>query len=142
MLACRSIALCCLSGVVALISCPVRANWHPEPEPLAWSRLRKTHLPGGGWTFVDAIAKPQLQAAEYLRSPRVSMTRSDGTVVEIEAGLLLKRADQSEWKAKVISMRAVCDAGRMDRQDSLGNWSAYPSRPDTPVKVTWMCSLP
>jgi hypothetical protein len=48
------------------------------------------------------MAKPQLQAAEYLRSPRVSTTRSDGIVVEIEAGLLLKRADQSEWKAKVI----------------------------------------
>ena len=128
--------------MVALISCPARAHWHPEPEPLAWSRLRKTHLPGGGWTFVDAMVKPQLQAAEYLRSPRVSTTRSDGIVVEIEAGLLLKRADQSEWKAKVISMRAVCDAGRMDRQDSIGRWSAYPSRPDTPVKVAWMCSLP
>ena len=68
-----------------MISCPVRANWHPEPEPIFWSQLRKTHLPGGGWTFVDAMAKPQLQAAEYLRSPRVSTTRSDGIVVEIEA---------------------------------------------------------
>ena len=142
MLACRSIVLCGLSGVVALISCPVRANWIPEPEPLKWSRLRETHLPGKGWTFVDAVSNPKLQAAEYLRSPRVSMTRSDGVVVEIEAGLLLRRADQLKWSAKLIPMRAVCDAGRMDRQDSSGSWSTYPSRPDTPVKVAWMCSLP
>lgn len=142
MFACRSVVLCCLGGLVALTSCPVRANWHPEPEPLVWSRLRTRHLPGEGWTFVDAIANPKLQAAEYLRSPRVSMTQTDGVVVEIEAGLLLRRADQSEWSARVIPMRAVCNAGRMDRQDSIGNWNAYPDRPDTPVKVAWMCSLP
>ena len=142
MLACRSIVLCCLSGLVALISCPVRANWQPEPEPLVWSRLRKTHLPGEGWTFVDAMSSPKLQAAEYLRSPRAAITESSGVVVDIEAGLLLRRSDQSEWTAKVIPMRVVCDAGRMDRLDSNGKSSAYPSRPDTPVKVAWMCSLP
>ena len=107
MLACRSIVLCCLSGLVALISCPVRANWQPEPEPLIWSRLRQTHLPGEGWTFVDAMSSPQLQAAEYLRSPRAAITESNGVVVDIEAGLLLRRADQSEWTAKVIQMRVV-----------------------------------
>ena len=85
MLACRSIVLCCLSGLVALISCPVRANWQPEPEPLIWSRLRQTHLPGEGWTFVDAMSSPQLQAAEYLRSPRAAITESNGVVVDIEA---------------------------------------------------------
>jgi hypothetical protein len=92
--------------------------------------------------FVESLSNPQLQAAEYLRSPRVSKTHSDGVVVEIEAGLLLRRADQLQWTAKVIPMRAVCEAGRMDRQDSIGNWNAYPDRPDTPVKVAWMCSLP
>ena len=109
---------------------------------MAWSRLRTRHLDGQGWTFVDSISNPQLQAAEYLRSPRATTTPSDGVVVEIEAGLLLKRADQADWTSKVIPMRAVCDAGRMDRQDSSGTWNPYPARPDTPVKVAWMCSLP
>lgn len=142
MLACRTTVLCCLSGLITLIACPVNANWQPEPESMAWSRLRTRHLDGEGWTFVDSISNPQLQAAEYLRSPRATTTPSDGVVVEIEAGLLLKRSDQSDWTSKVIPMRAVCDAGRMDRQDSSGTWNAYPARPDTPVKVAWMCSLP
>ncbi|MAU76996.1 MAG: hypothetical protein CL831_09050 [Crocinitomicaceae bacterium] len=141
MLACRFTVLYCLSGLITLIACPVNANWQPEPEPISWSRLRKSHLPGEGWSFVDSISNPQLQAAEYLRSPRVTTSPSDGVVVEIEAGLLLKRADQSDWSAKVIPMRAVCDAGRMDRQDLSGTWKMYPARPDTPVKVAWMCSL-
>ena len=77
-----------------------------------------------------------------LRLGLIRLVESHGVVVDIEAGLLLRRADQSEWTAKVIPMRVVCDAGRMDRLDSVGKWSAYPSRPDTPVKVAWMCSLP
>ena len=92
----------------------------PSLNPLSGAVCVETHLPGEGWTFVDAIVQVrQLQAAEYLRlTACFAMTRSDGVVVDIEAGLLLRRADQSEWTAKVIPMRAVCDAGRMDRQDS------------------------
>ncbi len=85
---------------------------------------------------------PSSKLLNTYASPRATTTPSDGVVVEIEAGLLLKRSDQSDWTSKVIPMRAVCDAGRMDRQDSSGTWNAYPARPDTPVKVAWMCSLP
>ena len=115
----------------------VHANWQPQPEPQHWSLLRQTHLSGDDWVFMEATDSPGLQAAEYIRSPR----SVDGTV-ELEAGLLLRRGDQTAWVSKVIPMRAICAEGRLEQRDPRGNWAAYPGRPGTVVKVRWICSMP
>lgn len=113
-----------------------QADWHPKPEPQAWHQLREEYLPEPEWQFMDAIRNARVEAAEYIRTPRAV-----GDTVELEAGLLLKPTGRDEWTSKVVPMRALCSDGRLQRRSSDGSWSAYPSRPDTAVKVRWICSL-
>ena len=128
----------CSLGVLLLFSpAAVQADWTPAPEPSTWQRLRRDHLQGQGWLFVEATETPQFEAAEYLRNP----SAADGTV-EVEAALLMRRAGQTSWNARLIPMRAVCDEGRLERRDPDGRWQRYPGRPGTLVKVRWICSLP
>ena len=127
---------CCL----VLNGLPVmglEAEWVPAPEPVMWRSLRETHLPGADWRFVEAMRNDRAEAAEYLRRPRAI----DDTV-ELEAGLLLRRSAQQEWTSRVLPMRALCSEGRMERKDENGQWTPYPGRPGTVVKVRWICSLP
>ena len=51
-------------------------------------------------------------------------------------------SDGRRMPTRVLAMRAVCADGRLERRSSDQSWSSYPSRPDTAVKVRWMCSLP
>ena len=119
------------------VAAPVRAQWVPSVESPDWRELRRRELPGSGWRFVEATRTEQLQAAEYLRHPRAV-----ADTVELEAGLLLLRAGQTDWTSRVLPMRAICTEGRMERKGVDGLWTAYPSRPGTAVKVRWICSLP
>ena len=119
------------------VEAPVRAQWVPSVESPHWRELRRRELPGSGWRFVEATRTEQLQAAEYLRHPRAV-----ADTVELEAGLLLLRAGQTDWTSRVLPMRAICTEGRMERKGVDGLWTAYPSRPGTAVKVRWICSLP
>ena len=119
------------------VAAPVRAQWAPSLESSAWRELRRRELPGSGWRFVEATRTEQLQAAEYLRHPRAV-----ADTVELEAGLLLLRAGQTDWTSRVLPMRAICNEGRMERQGANGQWTPYPGRPGTAVKVRWICSLP
>lgn len=119
------------------VAAPVRAQWVPSVESPDWRELRRRELPGSGWRFVEATRTEQLQAAEYLRHPRAVTD-----TVELEAGLLLLRAGQTDWTSRVLPMRAICTEGRMERKGVDGLWTAYPSRPGTAVKVRWICSLP
>ena len=116
---------------------PVLADWQPLPEPQHWRDLRQIHLSGDQWVFMEATDAPGLQAAEYIRSPR-----SVNGTVELDAGLLLRRADQTAWVSKVLPMRAICSDGRLEQRDPSGEWAPYPGRPGTVVKVGWICSLP
>ena len=116
---------------------PVLAQWSPAVESSAWRELRRSELPGEGWTFVEATRTDRVEAAEYLRNPR----SVEGNV-EVEAGLLLKRAGQSSWTSRLLPMRAVCSEGRMEKKDANGQWAPYPGRAGTAVKVRWICALP
>jgi hypothetical protein len=55
---------------------------------------------------------------------------------------LLRKAGQRTWTSRILPMRAVCADDRLERRSSDGTWSAYPGRPDTAVKVRWICALP
>tara|TARA_B100001057_G_scaffold120330_1_gene118961 strand:- start:59 stop:505 length:447 start_codon:yes stop_codon:yes gene_type:complete len=116
---------------------PVRAEWSPASESSAWRELRRRELPGEGWTFVEATRTDRFEAAEYLRNP----TAVDKSV-EMEAGVLIKRSGQSAWSSRVLPMRANCTEGRMEQKDAEGQWTPYPGRAGTAVKVRWICSLP
>ena len=50
---------------------PVLAQWSPAVESPAWRELRRSELPGEGWTFVEATRTDRVEAAEYLRNPSV-----------------------------------------------------------------------
>ena len=113
-----------------------QANWRPKPEPQEWQQLRAQYLPGPEWQFMDAIRNARVEAAEYIRTPRAVED-----TVELDAGLLLKTTGLDKWSSKVAPMRALCSEGRLERRASDGTWSAYPSRPDTAIKVKWICSL-
>ena len=123
-------------GLVAGLA-PARADWLPQTEPPRWSELRQRELPGDGWRFMEAMRNDQVEAAEYLRFPTVV-----GETVELEAGLLLRRSGQSDWTSRVLPMRAVCRDGRMERKAADGQWTPYPGRAGTAVKVRWICSQP
>jgi hypothetical protein len=128
-----------VAALVALAVAPgavAQADWRPKPEPQEWQQLRAQYLPEPEWQFMDAIRNARVEAAEYIRTPRAV-----ADTVELEAGLLLKTTGRDEWSSKVVPMRALCSGGRLERRASDGTWSAYPSRPDTAVKVRWMCSL-
>ena len=126
-----------VSAVALLHGGAVHADWRPGPEPKQWQELRAHYLPEPQWQFMDAIRTQRLEAAEYIREPR-----PQGDTVAFDAGLLVKKADQETWASRVQQMRAVCTDGRLERRSSDGMWSAYPSRPDTAVKVRWICALP
>ncbi len=115
----------------------VHADWRPEPEPEQWRQLRALHLPEPQWQFIDAISTQRVEAAEYIRAPR-----SQGDTVSFDAGLLLRKTGQETWMSNVLPMRAICAEGRLERRSSDGTWSTYPGRPDTAVKVRWICALP
>ena len=124
-------------GVLAVAPGAVaQADWRPKPEPQEWQQLRAQYLPEPGWQFMDAIRNARVAAAEYIRTPRAV-----ADTMELDAGLLLKTTGPDEWSSKVVPMRALCSDGRLERRASDGTWSAYPSRPDTAVKVRWICSL-
>ena len=113
-----------------------QADWRPKPEPQTWQQLRVQYLPEPEWQFMDSIRNARVEAAEYIRAPRAV-----GDTMELEAGLLLKTTGRDGWTSKVVPMRALCSDGRLERRSSDGSWSPYPSRPDTAVKVRWICSL-
>ena len=124
-------------GVLAVAPGAVaQADWRPKPEPQEWQQLRAQYLPEPGWQFMDAIRNARVAAAEYIRTPRAV-----ADTMELDAGLLLKTTGPDEWSSKVVPMRALCSDGRLERRSSDGTWSAYPIRPDTAVKVRWICSL-
>ena len=116
---------------------PALADWVPQTEPPRWSELRQLELPGDGWRFMEAMRNDQVEAAEYLRFPKAV-----GETVELEAGLLLRRSGQPDWTSRVLPMRAVCRDGRMERKSADGQWTPYPGRAGTAVKVRWICSQP
>ena len=125
-------------SVVALLQGgAVRADWRPEPEPQQWRQLRMLHLPESQWQFMDAIRTDRLEAAEYIRAPRLQRN-----TVAFDAGLLLRKSGQEIWTSRVLPMRAVCADDRLERLSPDGTWSSYPGRPDTVVKVRWICALP
>ena len=123
-------------GLVAGLA-PAWADWVPQTEPPRWSELRQRELPGDGWRFMEAMRNDQVEAAEYLRFPTAV-----GETVELEAGLLLRRSGQPDWTSRVLPMRAVCQDGRMERKSADGQWTPYPGRAGTAVKVRWICSQP
>ena len=123
-------------GLVAGLA-PAWADWVPQTEPPRWSELRQRELPGEGWRFMEAMRNDQVEAAEYLRFPTAV-----GETVELEAGLLLRRSGQPDWTSRVLPMRAVCRDGRMERKAADGQWTPYPGRAGTAVKVRWICSQP
>ena len=125
-------------GLLAVVhGAAALADWRPQPEPEEWQQLREAHLPEPTWQFMEAIRNDRVHAAEYLRA-----AQAVGDTVEFSAALLLKKAGQTEWSTRVLAMRAVCADGRLERRSSNQSWSPYPSRPDTAVKVRWICSLP
>ena len=114
-----------------------QADWRPKPEPQAWQQLREEYLREPEWQFMDAISTQRVEAAEYIRAPR-----SQGDTVAFDAGLLVRKTGQETWTSNVLPMRAICAEGRLERRSSDGTWSVYPGRPDTAVKVRWICALP
>ncbi len=133
----RSLALkLALASLLSLASIDALAEWRPGVEPEAWQSRRTRLLPGDGWIFMEALETPAVQAAEYIRSPQAV----NGSV-EVEAGLLLKRDRQDGWSSKVLPMRANCAKGELERRNSNGDWTVYPGRDGTVVKVRWICAL-
>ena len=134
----NSLAWLITSGLTAAVgAAPVPAPWAPAVESAEWRERRHRELPGSDWRFVEATRTEQLQAAEYLRHPKAV-----ADTVELEAGLLLRRSGQTDWTSRVLPMRAMCSEGRMERMGADGQWTPYPGRPGTAVKVRWICSLP
>ena len=86
---------------------------------------------------MEAMRNDQVEAAEYLRIPSAV-----GETVEFEAGLLLRRSGQLDWTSRVLPMRAVCREGLMERKLADGQWTPYPGRAGTAVKVRWICLQP
>ena len=131
-----SVAAAGFTLIHAFNALPLRADWSPSPEPKPWQQRRQSLLPGDGWRFVDATSTDQFEAGEYIRRPRTV-----GDSVELDAGLILKKADQTKWSARVVPMRAVCLQDRLERKDANGVWTPYPGRAGTAVRVRWICSL-
>ena len=125
-----------LASLLTLASVDALAEWRPAVEPEAWQSRRTRLLPGDGWIFMEALETPAVQAAEYIRSPHAV----NGSV-EVEAGLLLKRDRQDGWSSRVLPMRANCAKGELELRNSNGDWTAYPGRDGTVVKVRWICDL-
>ena len=125
-----------LASLLSLSSLPVQAEWQPMQEPAVWQSRRGELLPGDGWIFMEALDTPALKAAEYIRAPKAV----DGAV-EVEAGLLIQRAGQDQWRKRVLPMRANCYKGQLEQRRADGSWTVYPGRDGTVVKVRWICAL-
>ena len=125
-----------LASLLTLSSLPGLAEWKPAEEPVVWQSRRDQLLPGDGWIFMESLDTPAVKAAEYIRAPKAV----DGAV-EVEAGLLIQRAGQDRWTRRVLPMRANCVSGQMEHRQIDGNWSVYPGRDGTVVKVRWICAL-
>ena len=125
-----------LASLLSLSAGPVRAEWQPMQEPAVWQSRRGELLPGDDWIFMEALDTPALKAAEYIRTPQ----SVDGAV-EVEAGLLIQRAGQDQWTQRVLPMRANCASGQLEQRQADGDWTVYPGRDGTLVKVRWICSL-
>ena len=119
---------------------PSFASWSPKPEPKFWSEVRlqitdQEPATQAGWTFMEAMQSPKVDAAEYLRDPR----RRDQAVT-FTALLLMRKGQNSPWVMRQLSMRAQCLEGLLERQDQQGEWSVYPGRQGTASKVNWICA--
>ena len=125
-----------LASLMSVGSVPALAQWRPMQEPLVWQSRRSELLPGDGWIFMEALESPALKAAEYIRAPQAV----DGAV-EVEAGLLIQRAGQDRWTQRVLPMRANCASGQLEQRQADGEWTTYPGRDGTVVKVRWICEL-
>ena len=129
------------AAVVSLASAlPSDASWAPKPEPKFWSEVRlqitdQEPATQAGWTFMEAMQSPKIDAAEYLRDPR----RRDQTVT-FKALLLMRKGDGNPWGSRQLSMRAQCLEGLLERQNQQGGWSVYPGRQGTASKVNWICA--
>ena len=133
----------CLSVVAVvpwLVMAPALAQWAPSPEPTAWREIRLAledsgRLQPSGWIYIDAMTNPKLEAGEYLRD----LQRYDNTV-RFQAALLLRRDGEEAWRVRLITMRALCDQGVLERRDDSEAWVPYPGRAGTAGRVRWICS--
>jgi hypothetical protein len=129
------------AAVVSLASAlPSDASWAPKPEPKFWSEVRlqmtdQEPATQTGWTFMEAMQSPKIDAAEYLRDPR----REDQTVL-FQALLLMRKGESNPWGMRQLSMRAQCVDGVLERQDQQGRWTPYSGRKGTASKVNWICA--
>ena len=129
------------AAVVSLASAlPSDASWAPKPEPKFWSEVRlqitdQEPATQAGWTFMEAMQSPKIDAAEYLRDPR----RKNQTVT-FQALLLMRKGQNNPWGMRQLSMRAQCLDEVLERQDQQGGWSVYPGRHRTASKVNWICA--
>ena len=133
--------------LLALLTTPLTAPhpllaseaWAPAAEPEAW-RIRRDRLlasgrlPAADWVYMDSMGTDRLEAGEYLSNPSRS-----GDVVTFEAAVMLRRAGERAWTVRSIPMRARCDPRGMERRNASGEWGPDPGRPDTAVKVRWIC---
>ena len=133
----------CLSVVAVvpwLVMAPAMAQWAPAAEPTAWRLIRQNleasgRLQPSGWIYIDAMTKPKVEAGEYLRD----LQRYDNTV-RFQAALLLRRDGEEAWRVRLITMRALCDQGVLERRDDSDAWAPYPGRAGTAGRVRWICS--
>tara|TARA_B100000085_G_scaffold272336_1_gene286683 strand:+ start:166 stop:606 length:441 start_codon:yes stop_codon:yes gene_type:complete len=135
--------LCALLLALMAIPSPLLASdWSPVEEPEVW-RIRRDRLlasgrlPAADWVYMDSMGNERLEAGEYLSGPSRS-----GDVVTFEAAVLLRRTGERAWTVRSMPMRARCDQGVLERGDGSGGWGPYPDRPDTAVKVRWICRQP
>ena len=120
----------------------ISADWRPPQEPERWALIRRT-LQGAGridnadWVFFGSLETDTTQAAEYLRNLRPQTQGGDGVV--FDGLLLLKRTEDSDWRVRPLTMRALCGDQRLQRLGTDGRWSDYSGRQGTDVKVGWIC---
>ena len=131
--------------LLALLSTPsplLASDWSPAAEPEEWRNRRvqllsSGRLPAADWVYMDSMGNERLEAGEYLSRPSRS-----GDAVSFEAAVLLRRAGEQTWTVRSMPMRARCGQGVLERGDGSGGWGSYPDRPDTAVKVRWICRQP
>ncbi len=123
------------------------AEWQPPAEPELWKQIRQKLETKGviakrRWIFFGSLENDTTLAAEYLSNLRASdhSTSFDGL-------LLIQRSPAGkettpDWRARPLTMRAICSEGRLERLGSDGVWSDYSGRADTAAKVSWICRQP
>ena len=135
---CSWVAAAC--GALVSSAGMAQAVWSPDLEPMQWRQQREslvTQHPrlADDWQFMEADRTDSREVAEYLRGRE----RASSNHVRFEALLLLRRGTDP-WVVRTVQMRAVCDAGRLERVSSDQQWTAYPARPGTVERVAWICS--